>query len=71
MQSSACAALMDKFPGRTIFLCKVSTFFKKKMLGTLHSYFFAGSRRVLATAVDNWLENLLALAPVQAYAHVQ
>ncbi len=25
----------------------------------------AGSRRVLATAVDNWLENLLALAPVQ------
>jgi hypothetical protein len=31
----------------------------------------AGSRRVLATAVDDWSENLLALAPVQAYAYVQ
>jgi hypothetical protein len=26
----------------------------------------AGSRRVLATAVDDWSENLLSLAPVQA-----
>jgi hypothetical protein len=32
---------------------------------------FAGSRRVLATAVEDWSDNLLALAPVQAYAHVQ
>jgi hypothetical protein len=32
---------------------------------------FAGSRRVLATVVDKWLENLLALAPVRAYAYVQ
>ncbi len=31
----------------------------------------AGSRRVLATAVDDWSENLFALAPVQAYAYVQ
>ena len=31
-----------------------------------------GSRRVLATTVDDWSENLIALAPVQAYAyHVQ
>ncbi len=32
---------------------------------------FAGSRRVLATAVDDWLENLFALAPVRTYAYVQ
>jgi hypothetical protein len=32
---------------------------------------FAGSRRVLATAVDDWSENLFALAPVRAYAYVQ
>jgi hypothetical protein len=31
----------------------------------------AGSRRVLATGVDNGSENLLALAPIQAYAYVQ
>jgi hypothetical protein len=31
----------------------------------------AGSHRVLATAVDDWSENLLALAPVQAYTYVQ
>ncbi len=30
-----------------------------------------GSSRVLATKVDDWLENLFALAPVQAYAYVQ
>ncbi len=30
-----------------------------------------GSRRVLTTAMDNWSENLFALAPVQAYAYVQ
>ncbi len=35
------------------------------------SSYIAGSRRVLATAVDDWLENLFALAPVQAYAYVQ
>jgi hypothetical protein len=34
-------------------------------------YYFAGSRRVLATAVEDWLENLFALAPVRAYAYVQ
>ncbi len=33
--------------------------------------FVAGSRKVLATAVDDWLENLLALAPVRAYVYVQ
>jgi hypothetical protein len=33
--------------------------------------FIAGSHRVLATAVDDWSENLFALAPVQAYAYVQ
>ncbi len=32
---------------------------------------FAGSRRVLATTVDDWLENLFVLAPVRAYAYVQ
>jgi hypothetical protein len=31
------------------------------------SLLLAGSRRVLASAVDNWLGNLLALAPVRAY----
>jgi hypothetical protein len=31
----------------------------------------AGSCRVLATAVDNWSESLLALASVRAYAYVQ
>jgi hypothetical protein len=30
-----------------------------------------GSRRVLATAMDDWSENLFALAPVQAYTYVQ
>jgi hypothetical protein len=32
---------------------------------------FAGSRRVLTTAMDDWSENLFALAPVRAYAYVQ
>jgi hypothetical protein len=31
------------------------------------SLLLAGSCRVLASAVDDWLENLLALAPVQVY----
>jgi hypothetical protein len=31
----------------------------------------AGIRRVLATAVDDWSENLIVLAPVRAYAYVQ
>jgi hypothetical protein len=32
---------------------------------------FPGSGRVLATAVDDWLENLFVLAPVRAYAYVR
>ena len=36
--------------------------------GVASPWFIAGSHRVLATAVDDWLENLLALAPVRAYA---
>ncbi len=32
---------------------------------------FTGSRRVLTTAMDNWLKNLFALAPVRAYAYVR
>ncbi len=39
--------------------------------GGRHNLEFAGSRRVLATAVDDWSENLFVLAPVQAYAYVQ
>jgi hypothetical protein len=31
----------------------------------------AGSHRVLTTAMDDWLENLFALAPVRAYAYVR
>ncbi len=31
----------------------------------------AGSRRVLTTAMDDWSENLFALAPVRAYAYVR
>ncbi len=37
------------------------------VVGMKHTH----SCRVLATVVDDWLENLLALAPVQAYAYVQ
>ncbi len=31
---------------------------------------FAGCRRVLATVVEDWSENLFAIAPVRAYAYV-
>jgi hypothetical protein len=47
-----------------MFLC-----FQKTSLW--HRVRFAGSRRVLATTVDDWLENLLALAPVQACTYVE
>jgi hypothetical protein len=50
-------------PGRACETKKKSSLRKKT--------FFAGSHRVLATVVDDWLENLHALAPVQAYAYVQ
>ncbi len=39
--------------------------------GEVGTAVLAGSRRVLATAVDDWSENLFALAPVRAYANVQ
>jgi hypothetical protein len=44
---------------------------KGKFLCFYVSRKLAGSCRVLATAVDDWLENLFALAPVRAYAYVQ
>jgi hypothetical protein len=49
-------------------------------LASLDAYFwlsmlrfgsFAGSRRVLTTTIDDWSENLFALAPVRAYAYVR
>ncbi len=59
-------------------LCPLSSYLRISPLGaaikgatSFPNRKIAGSHRVLATAVDDWLENLLALAPVQAYAYVQ
>ncbi len=53
------------------FLVKICLHIYKPLLSLPNKNSKVAVRRVLAAAVDDWLENLFALAPVQAYAYVQ
>jgi hypothetical protein len=48
---------------------ELETYYETAM--SRNQFSLAGSHRVLATVVDDWSDNLLALAPVQAYAYVR